>query len=333
MKSLMGLKLGVPKTLQQAVIHYADEYKCLDLVVSARWPNGLCCPRCGDLSVKLINRRTRQQTRTVWRCYGCKKQFSVKVGTIFEDSPLPLSKWLVALWHLVSSKNGISSCEIARAIGVTQKTAWFMLQRLRLCVTHDSLDMFERVVEADETYVGGLEENKHAGKKLNLERGTVGKSIVMGVLERGEGAKKSRIRAGVIHNTKRGTLHGKLRESVKEFATIYTDSLPSYRGLPKSYTHQFVDHAVRYALGRVHTNGVENFWALLKRCLKGTYVAVQPFHLKRYIDEMVYRFNHRGGDDRDRFVTALSMIEGKRLTYDELTRSYEAYYDQVLPRG
>ncbi len=322
-----------PQTLQEAVVFYADEENCIRQMIAARWKNGICCPRCGDMAVTRLRRISRKQTRTIWKCNGCKKQFSVKVGTIFEDSPLPLSKWLVAVWLITAAKNGISSCELHRAIGVTQKTAWFMLHRIREAIATGSAELFNGPVEADETFVGGLEKFKHTDKKLNLGRGSVGKSIVMGILDRGDANKKSRIKAHVVHDTSHNTLSGKINESVKEFATIYTDAWKGYKGLSEKYVHEFIDHTIKYALGQVHTNGIENFWSLLKRCLKGTYIAVQPFHLKRYIDEMVFRFNHRDGLDRDRFLTRLTMIEGKRLTFDELTRSYEACYDQVLPKA
>jgi len=329
----MGNELTIPKTLQQAIIFYADEQNCLDFMVKTRWPDGVCCPRCGDTAVTLIERKTRQQDRTIWKCNGCKKQFSAKVGTVFEDSPLPLSKWLPALWLLTGAKNGISSCEVARALGVTQKTAWFMMHRIREAISLGTVEKFRGTVEADETFIGGLEKNKHEDKKLHAGRGPVGKTIVMGVLERAEHAEtKSKVRANVIQDTSKKTLHAEIKKDVAAFSELYTDAWKGYRGLSPEYIHEFVDHAVAYAIGQVHTNGLENFWALLKRCLKGTYISVEPFHLKRYIDEMVFRFNNRDGADSDRFVTAASMVSGKRLTYAELTSSYEGYYQQVLPQ-
>jgi transposase-like protein len=324
-----------PKTLQDAIVYYADEQNCLDFIVSTRWPNGVCCPRCGDIDVVLIERITRKQDRTIWRCHGCKKQFSAKVGTIFEDSPLPLSKWLVAMWLLVGAKNGISSYELSRALGTTQRTAWFMLHRIREAIRLGSIEKFRGPVEADETVIGGSERNKHADKRLPKMRGgdhARGKTIVMGVLDRGDASRKSQVKAEIIRNTTRATLQTEIRETVHQFATLYTDAYVGYQGLSAEYLHEFVDHTVMYAIGQVHTNGIENFWALLKRMLKGTYISIEPFHLARYIDEMVFRFNERGGTDRDRFVTAVGMISGKRLTYNELTSAYEGYYQQVLPR-
>jgi transposase-like protein len=322
-----------PKTLQEAVVFYADEQNCLDFIITTRWPDGVCCPRCGDVDVTLIERKTRKQDRTIWRCHGCKKQFSAKVGTIFEDSPLPLSKWLVAMWLLVGAKNGISSYELSRALGTTQRTAWFMLHRIREAIRLGSIEKFRGPVEADETVIGGIEKNKHADRKLRTGRGgdhALGKTIVMGVLDRGTESHRSKVRASIIANCTSATLRDEITSSVEEFATLYTDAYKGYHGLSDKYIHDFVDHTVLYAIGQVHTNGIENFWALLKRMLKGTYIAVEPFHLKRYIDEMVFRFNERGGTDRDRFLTAVSMISGKRLTYAELTSSYESYYQQIL---
>ena len=226
----MGNELSVPKTLQQAIIFYADEQNCLDFMVETRWPDGVRCPRCGDAAVTLIERKTRQQDRTIWKCNGCKKQFSAKIGTVFEDSPLPLSKWLPALWLFTGAKNGISSCEVARALGVTQRTAWFMMHRIREAISLGTVEKFRGTVEADETFIGGLEKNKHEDKKLKKGRGPVGKTIVMGVLERAEKtdskdkAAKSRVRAKVIQNRAEKTLHAEIKKEVTAFSEgVYDD--------------------------------------------------------------------------------------------------------------
>lgn len=319
----MDTKKAMPTTLIEAITYYADNANCERTMIATMFPNGLCCPRCGDVNVTKLSRPG------VWKCNGCKKQFTLKVGTIFEDSPLSLSKWLPAVWLLSGAKNGISSCELARAIGVTQKTAWFMLHRIRHAMQSGTFHKTPGPVEADETFVGGLEKNKHKDKKLNAGRGGVGKTIVMGVLERGSETFHSRVRASVIENTDKLTLHAEINSVVSEFATVYTDAWRGYNGLSEKFIHEFVDHTVHYAIGQVHTNGIENFWALLKRCLRGTYISVEPFHLKAYIDEMVFRFNHRAGDDLSRFLTALAMTNGKRLTYDALTSAYEEYYQQA----
>ena len=325
----MRKELKLPKSLQEAIILFSSPQVCHDYMVSRRWKDGVICPRCGSANVgELV------KTRFVWNCKGCKKQFSVKVGTVLEDSPLKLSTWLPAFWLIANCKNGISSCELARALNVTQKTAWFMLHRIRTVMVQGSFEKMSGTVEADETFIGGLEKNKHEGKKLHAGRGPVGKTIVLGVLERAEDEEaKSKVRAKVIQNRAEKTLQAEIKKEVTAFSELYTDAWKGYRGLSAEYIHKFVDHAVQYALGQVHTNGMENFWTLLKRCLKGTYISVEPFYLFRYLDEEVFRFNNRGDNDGGRFNTVASAVAGKRLTYEELTSSYLAYYDEVMPRG
>lgn len=330
----MTSELKLPKSLQEAIILFSSPQVCHDYMVSRRWKDGVICPRCGSAHVGFI------QTRLMWQCKGCKKQFSVKVGTVLEDSPLKLSTWLPAFWLIANCKNGISSCELARALNVTQKTAWFMLHRIRTVMAQGSFEKMSGTVEADETFIGGLEKNKHEDKKLHAGRGPIGKTIVMGVLERAEeaaaedkDAPKSQVQAKVIQSRDEKTLKAEIKKEVSAFSELYTDAWKGYRGLSPEYIHKFVDHAVNYALGQVHTNGLENFWALLKRCLKGTYISVEPFHLFRYLDEEVFRFNNRGENDGGRFEMVASSVAGKRLTYDALTSSYLAYYDEVMPRA
>jgi transposase-like protein len=335
----MTSELKVPTTLQQAILLFSDPKVCHDYMVGWRWGGEVVCPRCGSANVgELV------KTRLVWNCKGCKKQFSVKVGTIFEDSPLKLSTWLPAVWLITNAKNGVSSHELHRALGVTQKTAWFMLHRIRYAMQQGSFEKMSGTVEADETFIGGLEKNKHEDKKLHAGRGPVGKTIVLGVLERAEktdpeeaaaedkDAPKSQVRAKVIQNRAEKTLQAEIKKEVSAFSELYTDAWKGYRGLSPDYIHKFVDHAVNYAIGKVHTNGLENFWTLLKRCLKGTYISVEPFHLFRYLDEEVFRFNNRGENDGGRFSLVMESVSGKRLTYEELTSSYLAYYDEVLPK-
>ena len=321
----METEYTLPKTLQEAIILFSDPDVCHDYMTRLRWANGVACPHCGCTGAGFV------KTRRIWNCKGCKKQFSVKAGTIFEESPLKLSTWLPCFWLIANCKNGVSSCEIARSLGVTQKTAWFMLHRIRHIMETGSVEKLSGTIEADETFVGGLEKNKHKDKKLNQGRGPVGKTIVMGVLERGTKTKKSQVRAEVIPNTSKVVLGSVIRAEVTKFATVYTDAWKGYNGLSAEYIHKFIDHAICYAIGQVHTNGIENFWALLKRTLKGTYVSVEPFHLEAYINEQAFRFNNRGYSDGERFVKVLKAIEGKRLTYETLTGSYEGYYAQVLP--
>lgn len=308
----MSKQNDAPETLLEAVTYFADADVAFEFVKSLRWPDGPVCPECDSDNVGFL------ATRKMFKCRACKKQFSIKKGTIFEDSPISLSKWLPAMWLIVNCKNGVSSYELARAIKVTQKTAWFMLHRIRLAMQSDDFTMSGEV-EVDETFIGGLARNMHADKRRAKIKGTggMGKTAVLGLLER-HGKGGSKVRAGVIANRKRRTLHAKIRETVEPGSEVHTDALASYNGLDSDYTHNVIDHAEEYVRGNVHTNGIENFWSLLKRGLKGTYVSVEPFHLFRYIDEQVFRFNQRKLDDGGRFLTACASIFGRRLTYRQL---------------
>jgi transposase-like protein len=240
----------------------------------------------------------------------------LKVGTLFEDSPLPLSKWLPVVWMIANCKNGISSYEVARALGITQKSAWFMLHRVRKAMHTGTFMKLDGEVEVDETFIGGKARNMHKDKREEKITGTGGKdkTAVMGFRQRG-----GEVRVEVVPNRKKQTLQCMVKENVKAGAAIYSDALASYDGLDKEFEHQVVDHAIEYVHGRVHTNGLENFWSLLKRTLKGTYVAVMPFHLHRYLDEQTFRYNLRKGlNDAERFIYALSQIVNRRLTYKQL---------------
>lgn len=303
-------------TLTEAIRFFSNPQNCVDAVAAMRWPDGKpTCPNCGGQDHYWLATQWR------WKCKACKKQFSVKVGTVFEDSPLSLDKWLITLWMLVNCKNGISSYEVASTIGVTQKSAWFMLQRLRKALQDDHNTKLGGTVEVDESFIGGKARNMHLSKRLKkmelTNRG--GKSIAFGILERG-----GKVRAMVVDDRERATLQGKIKGHVEPGAEILTDEFHSYWGLEKEYVHQIVNHAAEYVRGHVHTNGLENFWSLVKRCLNGTYVSVAPFHLFRYLDEQSFRFNHRSRKDHavtnaDRFAIALSQIAGKRLTWVEVT--------------
>ena len=231
-----------------------------------------------------------------------------------------LNKWLPAMWMMVNCKNGISSYEVARALGITQKSAWFMLHRLRLATQTGTFEKMGGTVEADETFIGGLARNMHRDKRGKKIKGTggSGKAIVMGMLERGTIAKHSKVHALVVPTTSGQDLQAKVRQHVEQGSNLFTDALTSYSGLKDEYMHQVVDHAVEYVRGNVHTNTIENFWSLLKRGLKGTYVSVEPFHLFRYLDEQVFRFNTRKDNDASRFATALGSVAGRRLTYHQL---------------
>ena len=301
----------------EAIQFFADADNCHNFMVSLRWPNGVVCPRCGSKEVgKLV------MPRRIWNCKNkdCpNKQFTAKVGTIFEDSPLGLDKWLTAVWLIVNAKNGISSYELHRAVGVTQKTAWFMLHRIRLAMQDGSIEKMNGRVEADETFIGGLARNMHKGKRKVKGTGVVGMTAVMGLLERNAPDRHSRVRCRVVENVRREDLQSEIRERVEKGAELFTDKFPSYRGLSDEYVHQVIDHAEAYAKGHVHTNGLENFWSLLKRGIKGTYVSVEPFHLFRYLDEQAYRFNQRKDNDAGRFIKAIGAVANRRLTYKNLT--------------
>jgi transposase-like protein len=255
----------------------------------------------------------------LYKCYGDhpRPKFSLKVGTIMEDSALGIDKWLTAMWLIVNCKNGISSCEIARDLGITQKSAWHMAHRIRYALHHGSFEKLSGHVEADETFIGGKARNMHVAQRRRriTGTGTKDKTAVMGILERG-----GKVRTSVLPNRKRHAIQSEVRKHVEAGSALYTDALLSYDGLEGEYAHKVVDHAVQYVDGQIHTNGLENFWSLLKRGISGIYVSVEPFHLFWYLDEQAYRFNNRKDmNDFDRFKLAASQIVGKRLTWNEVT--------------
>lgn len=302
-----------PQTLQEAILYFADPENCLNYLVARRpeWANGVVCPRCGSSKVSFLKNQLR------WQCSARhpQRQFSVKVGTIMEDSPLGLDKWLPAMWMLKNSKNGISSCEVARALGVTQKTAWFLLHRIRLAQQSKSGGKLSGEVEVDETFIGGKARNMHASKRNERITGTGGKdkTIAFGMVERG-----GRVRTAVVDTRKKSVLQKQIREHVQAGAAIFSDELLSYEGLSDDFKHAVINHAVEYVNGNVHTNTMENFWSLVKRGLHGTYVSVEPYHLFRYLDEQAFRYNNRKMSDSERFDIGVREIAGKRLTYAEL---------------
>ena len=304
----MKNEIEFPQTLAEAIKYFTDARNGLNLIAAVRWPDGkVVCPSCHKPNT------TFMESRKVWNCRECGKQFSVKVGTIFEDSALGFDKWLPAFWMIVNAKNGISSCELARALGVTQKTAWFMLHRIRLAIQNGSMDKLSGEVEADETYIGGKGRNMHRERLQNIGTGGLGKEIVMGLLER-----KGKVKLKHISNAKRQTVQGEIRQHVAKGSNVFTDALRSYNGLNQDYVHEVIDHAREYVRGNVHTNGLENFWSLLKRAIRGTYVSVEPFHLFRYLDEQAFRFNERENTDSGRFLRGIVGIIGKRLQYSKL---------------
>jgi transposase-like protein len=315
--------MDMPRTLVEAIRFFADPKNCFDYMVERRWPTGeITCPTCGGGHLRF------DRKRLVYHCNAKhpRRQFSVKVGTIFEDSPLGLDKWLPTVWMVANMKNGVSSHEIARSLGVTQKTAWFMLHRIRLAMHDDSGSMLQGRVEVDETYIGGKARNMHFGRRhevIKANKGRqpfIGKTAVMGLLERHPDG-GSRIQTAVLANNrlKKAAAQLLVRDRVTVGSEIETDALKSYVGLDELYIHNVIDHAETYVDGHVHTNGLENFWSLLKRSIHGTYVNVMPFHLFRYLDEQAFRFNHRRRqDDGTRFNLVMNNLTGRRLTYQEL---------------
>jgi transposase-like protein len=301
----------LPSSLIEAIRHFSDPMVCLETVASVRWSNGPRCPKCASKRLSFL------KTRLMWKCLDCKKQFSVKVGTIFEDSPIGLDKWLTAMWLLANCKNGVSSYEVARALKVTQKTAWFMLQRLRHAMHHGSINKMTGEVEADETFIGGKARNMHIGKRIQRVhgRGPIGKAVVFGLLERHSG----KVRTAVVETRRKHDLQEQVRGNVESGSELFTDALKSYDGFESEYAHKVIDHAERYVDGNVHSNRMENFWSLLKRAIKDTYVSIEPFHLFRYLDEQSFRYNERDGNDAARFGKVLASVAGKRLTWAQVT--------------
>lgn len=315
-----------PETLQEAIVYFSDPERAFVHAVNMRWPDGkVTCPRCGGAEHSFI------KTRMLWFCKGCKKQFTVKVGTIFEDSPITLDKWMTAVWMLCSCKNGISSYEIASTLKVSQKCAWFMMHRVREAMKNKSILKFggedSGPVETDETFVGPNPAKMHRNRRntLRQRRGQngdtyLGKTVVFGALDR----ELRQVRAKVIPNVKRETLQNEILNHVSPGSQVYTDAAASYDRFPAEFVHEVVNHASEYVRGQVHTQGIDNFWSLLKRTLRGTYVAVEPFHLDRYLDEQVFRYNNRATKDNkitnsDRFQLVMSQVGGRRLTYAQLT--------------
>jgi transposase-like protein len=299
--------METPKTLQQAIVHFSKPENCNAFMIGMRWPDGkVRCPTCDSEKVTYLEKAR------LFKCYEKhpRQKFSLKVGTIFEDSPLGLDTWLTAIWLSANAKNGISSYEMSRSLGISQKSAWHVLHRIRLAMQNGSINKLSGTVEADETVIGGIRRFQHRNKR---KAGYEGKVLVMGMLER-----HGEVRTKVIANPQVATIQRELREHVEHGSELMTDAYVAYTGLEAEYIHQFVNHTNEYVRGRVHTNGIENFWSLLKRSLKGTYISVEPFHLFRYLDEQAFRFNKRKGTDADRFLAVVSLITGKRLEYKKL---------------
>jgi transposase-like protein len=303
-----------PKTLQGAIQYFSDPDNCREYVMARRWPDGVVCPTCGGTDVRFLS------TRKIWECKGKhpRRQFSVKVGTIFEDSPLGLDKWLCAMWLLVSCKNGISSYEVSRDLGISQKSAWHVMHRVRLALHQGSFNKLTGEVEIDETFIGGKFRNMHKSRKRRMQASgnrADGKTIVMGMLER-----MGKVRATVIQDRTKATMQPIVREHIEPGTQVFADEWAGYWRMDEEYVTNVINHTEAYVKGNVHTNTLENFWSCLKRTLGGTYVSVEPFHLFRYLDEQAYRYNNRKDmNDSDRFDLAVRQIVGKRLTWAEVT--------------
>lgn len=333
---------NLPETQLAAFRYFEDEDNAHEFMANIRWTDGKpVCPCCkskniGKLVVSTENKKGRVLksgkviepytiTRRFWVCKDCRKQFTVKVGSIFEDSPLGLDKWLCGLWLIVNAKNGISSCEIGRTLGITQKSAWFLSHRLRLALQEGSFEKMSGTCEVDETYIGAKARTMNAKAKARRRKlfgkktGGIAMTPVQGLLERGKNGKASRVVLKMVKDIKMETLQGNVKEYILKGSVVNTDEWVAYNGLNDEYAHNVINHAECYARGHVHTNGMENFWSLLKRMIKGTYVSVEPFHLFRYLDEQAYRFNERKDNDQGRFMRAIRSIFGKRLTWDKLT--------------
>lgn len=304
--------MDTPQTLLEAVAYFSDPDRAHEYFVSVRWPYGVACPRqgCGSADVQYI------KTRRLWRCKDCKRDFTAKVGTVFEDSPIPLTKWLPAVWLLSANRNGISSCELARALGVTQKTAWFMLHRIRLAMSAESFEQLSGEVEVDETFVGpkGRSFDRRNPDFKGKKGPATGRVTVLGMRQRG-----GKVRAWVVKNNRTQSVLPRVWDNIVPGSTVYTDALKSYHLLKHDYVHAVINHAENYVEGRVHTNSIENFWSVLKRTIGGTYICPRPRHLDRYLEEQIFRFNERESKDGPRFSKALKGADCKRLTYKSLT--------------
>lgn len=288
---------------------YPDEEAARKYFENIRWKDGVRCPFCGGIHIS----ECAGKSPMPYRCRDCRKHFSVRVGTIMESSKLPLQKWLLAMYILFNSKKGISSVQLAEMLGTTQKTAWFLAHRIRE-TRSSGKTFFSGTVEVDETYVGGKESRKHASKKLRAGRGAVGKTPVFGIKSRDTG----KVVAFPVEKTNTETLTGAIRENVAAGSTIYTDQLRAYRGL-KEFTHRRVIHSVgEYVRNQVYTNGIESFWALLKRGYYGIYHFWSVKHLHRYVNEFAGRFNIRDFSAKDRVRLVVEGGLGKRLTYKGL---------------
>lgn len=302
----------VPDSLMEVNVYFSDPRTCVEFMARMRWPEGPACPQCASKRLSFLT------TRLMWKCLDCQKQFSVKVNSIFEDSPIGLDKWLCAMWLIANCKNGVSSYEIARDVKVSQKAAWFMLQRIRHAMQTGTFTKLAGEIEVDETWIGGKTRNMHKARKAKVQkegRNIGGKTAVIGALERG-----GEVRATVAQNRTTKVMQKHVKEHVQAGSAIFSDEFAENWRMDSDYKHEIVNHAMEYVRGNVHCNGMENFWSLLKRGLHGTYVSVEPFHLFRYLDEQMFRYNNRKDKtDADRFLLLCSQVAGRRLTWNQVT--------------